>query len=491
MSRDIPQARFRLEHTFAGKPDLVVDQGPRRSILVGKNSPEENIEAIFLGKHAELPHRDVWMDVRGAHVLYVMGKRRSGKSYTLGTIAESLVTDTWVKQGDTSPAVLILDTMNVFLTMPYSLSDFYGENHPALNELRKWKLGMTNIPLTLFTPPSTEIPSSIIASELRLRASDLDIEEWCGLFELDPFIDPMGHLLSAVLDTAKHIGAKDKRDGTKHEPKNSFGIDYLMWILEFDQDIDEFPLDTKRALMRRLEAISRYDIFGETGIDIHNLVKPGEISVLLLRDLEPEMRSVMVALIVKRVMKLRAIAEQQERVIPIHLAKAEQLKDIDPEASKTERQAAADCIEKAKAGLPRCWLIIDEAHNYVPSKSSVPSRKPLKKYVDEGRNLGLSIVVATQQPSGLDPSIQRNADLLLIHSLSHQDDIHTARGMINTATPEEVVVNGKQRISGPRSFEALIRSLPIGYALVSTDRASRIFPMLVRPRNTFHGGADY
>ena len=491
MPTEIPRSRFRLEHTFVAKPDLVVDQGPSKSILVGKNAPSENMEAIFLGKHAEAPHRDVWMDIRGAHVLYVMGKRRSGKSYTLGTIAEGLVSNTWVKQGETSPAVLILDTMNVFLTMPYSMSDLYGENHSAINELQKWKLGKTNIPLNLFTPPSTDIPSSITASELKLRASDLDTEEWCGLFELDPFVDPMGHLLSAVLDRAKHKGAIDKRDGMKQEPKNTFGIDYLMWVLQFDQEIDDFPQDTRRALLRRFEAVLRYGIFGEIGIDIHNLMKPGEVSVLLLRDLEPEMRSVMVALIVKQVMRLRAIAEQQERVIPIHLAKAEQLKDIDPKASITEREIAADCIKKAKCGLPRCWLLIDEAHNYVPSKSSVPSRKPLKKYVDEGRNLGLSIVVATQQPSGLDTSIQRNADLLLIHSLSHQDDILAARGMINTATAEEVVVNGKHTISGSRSFEALIRSLPIGYALVSTDRASRIFPMLVRPRNTFHGGADY
>ena len=68
--------------------------------------------------------------------------------------------------------------------------------------------------------------------------------------------------------------------------------------------------------------------------------------------------------------------------------------------------------------------------------------------MDEGRNLGLSIVVATQQPSGLDPSIQRNADMLLVHSLSHRDDIQAAEGMINTAAPQHLVLSTKQRFEG-------------------------------------------
>jgi len=152
---------------------------------------------------------------------------------------------------------------------------------------------------------------------------------------------------------------------------------------------------------------------------------------------------------------------------------------------------AEECQKKAAEGLPRSWIIIDEAHNYIPAHGTVPSRKPLKKYVDEGRNLGLSIVVATQQPSGLDPSIQRNADMLLIHALSHHDDILAAEGMINTACPSEVTVDSHQKHEGGRTFESLVRNLPLGYALASTDRANRLFPIRIRPRITVHGGTDY
>ena len=80
--------------------------------------------------------------------------------------------------------------------------------------------------------------------------------------------------------------------------------------------------------------------------------------------------------------------------------------------------------------------------------------------------------------------------MLLIHSLSHHDDIVAAEGMINTAPPAEVTVD-RQKIEGGRSFETLVRNLPLGYALASTDRANRLFPIRIRPRVTVHGGTDY
>ena len=286
-------------------------------------------------------------------------------------------------------------------------------------------------------------------------------------------------------------GYTDSRNGTFVSPNPTFVLQDLLNALEYDHDLDRYHRDTRESLRRRLDMLRRVPIFSDAGLDVRQLLQPGHISVLLLRELDQQMRAVLVALIVKRVMQLRGIAEQQERMIPIHLARAEKFASTDPDFSKRERQLVEECQQRAGEGLPRSWMIIDEAHNYIPAHGVVPSRKPLKKYVDEGRNLGLSIVVATQQPSGLDPSIQRNADLLLIHALSHHDDILAAEGMINTACPSEVTVDTRQKIEGGRAFESLVRNLPLGYALASTDRANRLFPIRVRPRVTVHGGTDY
>ena len=487
----IPEVRFRLPHTFAAKPALTCDQMSDKGFLLGQNTIREPVEAVYLGKHAETPHRNVWMDTRGAHALYVMGKRRSGKSYTLGSIAEGLVSQTWVRQGEMQPGVLILDTMNVYLTMPFSVEGTMSDSSPELMEARKWKLGSENIESKLFAPAGSDAPTGLTVQHVTLKASDLGPEEWCGLFDVDPFINPIGHLITTIHAKLTTEGTKHKETGVEGPAKQQYDLPDMIEVLETDVEVHDFTIETRNALKRRLQTLQRMPLFGPEGINVRGLFEPGRVAVLLLRDLDAEMRSVMVSLIIKRVMQLRSFAEQYERLLPIHLERAAKYADSDPALAAREQDAAHNCKQLAKEGLPRSWIIIDEAHNYIPARGNVPSRKPLKKYVDEGRNLGLSIVVATQQPSGLDPSIQRNADIILIHSLSHHDDIIAARGMINTSSPDEVTLDEKYKFPSTKTFEALVRNLPIGYALASSDRANRLFPLRIRPRATIHGGGDY
>ena len=489
--KPIPDIRFRLPHKYGALPALTCDAMTDNGLLIGQNSASDDVDAIFIGKHAEAGNRNVWMDIRGAHVLYVMGKRRSGKSYTLGALAEGLVSESWVNQGGMSPAVLILDTMNVFLTMPFAVADTLSDDSPDSLAARRWQLPSEPTAPSLYSPAGSVVPPGVVAQTITLRASDLGSEEWCGLFEVDPFVDPMGHLIATVYAKLSTDSGTDKSTGQPIPPRLHFTISDMIDMLERDREIDGFTADTRNALARRLRALDRMSLFGDQGLDVRDLFAPGRVTVLLLRDLEADMRNVLVSLIVKRAMRLRAVSEQFERLAPVHRNRAERLKATEPSRAAKEAAAAADCDQRALEGLPRSWIIIDEAHNYMPARGNVPSKKPLKKYVDEGRNLGLSIVVATQQPSALDPSLQRNADMLLIHALSHQDDIVAARGMINAAVPDEVTLDDKYKHTSQRGFEAMVRSLPVGYAVASTDRANRLFPINIRPRTTIHGGGDY
>lgn len=489
MPGPIPSGAFRLSHSFALKPDLAADTGPDGGILLGSHSAATT-EALYLGKQAEAPYKNIWMDTRGAHALYVMGKRRSGKSYTLGVLAEGLVAQSWIRQGERDQGVLILDTMNVYLTMPFNVEATFATESADVKHMRRWRLETESPKLTLFRPTGTVLPDAIASTEISLRASDLGSEEWCGLFEADPFADPLGHLITELHAKVSVEGYVDSRSGEAIAPKSDFLLSDLITGLLYDADLQRYHQTTRESLRRRLESVRRLPLFSDQGFDVRQLIVPGQVSVLLLRELDNQLRSVLVALIVKKMMQLRGTAEQHERVRSIHLARAAKLQERG-QSPRKEEEAAREAGRLALQGLQRCWLIIDEAHNYIPATGMVPSRKPLKKYVDEGRNLGLSIVVATQQPSGLDPSIQRNADMLLIHSLSHRDDIQAAEGMINTAAPQHVTLGTKQRFEGARTFEATVRNLPLGYALASTDRSNRLIPVCIRPRITVHGGGDY
>ena len=492
MPGSIPEVNFRLEHSFSVNPDFVTDSGPGNGLLIGAHA-RGSFEAMYIGKQAESPFRNVWADLRGAHAVYVMGKRRSGKSYTLGALAEGLAAASWMRQGQCEQGIIILDTMNVYLTMPFGVAEAVDARGESMRELRRWKLTAETPAVSLFRPCGSRLPAAIRSTEVSLNASDLGADEWCGLFEVDPFADPLGHLIVELWAKVAEDGYTDSRSGLQVAGNPRFVIDDMLTALLFDRELQRYHRDTLESLRRRLGSVRRLPVFSDAGLDIRDLVRPGRISVLLLRELDQQLRCAMVGLIVKQLMQRRGAAEQHERVCELHRSRARKLAGQgDMEAASREEEAAVEASRVAAGeGVPRTWLIVDEAHNYIPRRGLVASGKPLKKYVDEGRNLGLSIVVATQQPSGLDPSIQRNADLLFIHSLSHRDDIAAAEGMINTASPTDVTMDTKRRFAGSKSFEALVRNLPLGYALISSDSANRLFPMRVRPRVTVHGGGDY
>ena len=267
-------------------------------------------------------------------------------------------------------------------------------------------------------------------------------------------------------------------------------MDELVQCLDTAPEIQRFESRTIEAVRRRLRAIRRIGIFSDTGMNIKQLLIPGQISVLLLRDLDHLLRGLLIGVLVKQVINLRSKADRYERLAAIELAKSKSEANRDHSKSKVAFEKYQEFTKLASEGVTRSWLIIDEAHNYIPYSGIIASKEPLKKYINEGRNLGLSIAVATQQPSGLDRSIQRNADILLIHPMSMRDDIEAAHGMINTFVPDSVVCDGRENITS-RMFEQLVRSLPRGYAVVSNDELSRILVMRVRPRFTVHGGKEY
>jgi DNA helicase HerA-like ATPase len=186
----------------------------------------------------------------------------------------------------------------------------------------------------------------------------------------------------------------------------------------------------------------------------------------------------------------RQQANQLERALHSLKGRLAHDKELSEEQQLDISRLAAEMESDLDTALPRGWILIDEAHNYIPQTGVLPSRPYLRRYVNEGRNLGLSIALATQQPSGLDSSIRRNADVIVVHSMSMRDDIDTTEAMLNTVVPESIGSSGSGS-SGRRGFERVVRSLEPGFAMVSNDAASRVFPIRVRPRLTIHGGQEY
>jgi hypothetical protein len=256
----------------------------------------------------------------------------------------------------------------------------------------------------------------------------------------------MGQLLAQLYDSVAVEGYAN-RTGNQVPSNVNYGINDLLLCLAESPDVDRFEAKTVEGVRRRLRAIARLPIFSIFGPNLHELFREGQISIVLLGHIDYELRGLLIGTLVKKLMELRGIADRFERMASLYATKALTLETAQSREASAAGDQAKHFLQEAQNGLPRGWVIIDEAHNYIPARGVVASKSPLKKFVTEGRNLGLSIVVATQQPSGLDPVIQRNADILIAHSMSMRDDLQAAEGMVNTFVPDSVTCDGREKIT--------------------------------------------
>src|SRR3989338_8019882 len=96
-------------------------------IILGRNEEDHKKYGtegtIFIGKHyvkmgqiTSLSNK-ILMDVATSHVVFICGKRGSGKSYTMGGIAEGLAD--LPKEVRQNLSFIMLDTMGIYWTMKY------------------------------------------------------------------------------------------------------------------------------------------------------------------------------------------------------------------------------------------------------------------------------------------------------------------------------------------------------------------------------------
>src|SRR5262249_50968018 len=118
-----------------------------------------------------------------------------------------------------------------------------------------------------------------------------------------------------------------------------------------------------------------------------------------------------------------------------------------------------------------------------------PARDLFIRLVKEGRNVGLSAVVATQQPSALDQRVLSQVETFLAHQLVTEADIRAVRDNLKSALPDSMQFGTHQV-----EFGDLLRQLPPGACVVSAadvnTNVHRALIMRVRPRATVHGGIE-
>lgn len=433
-------------------------------------------KGILVGKLAEQgPECSVWWSFERETVVGIFGKRGSGKSYTLGVFVEGLAAEAAesVVGSVEDRAALVLDTLNIFQYAPVRCSEIPDETlrGEAVRQLRAF--GLTDSPLNVRVsyPAGTEEP--FYPETYEPFAVDTELirpEDYAHLFEINLYRDPMGQLLLAAQEMAieRGRGARSGGGGTER----GVTLRELVECLEEESELSEqFAEETRRALGARLGALFRMPMFSEAGTPLNDLLRAGECRVLLLGRLEPPLRSVVAALLTRQVFNARARAAEANKFLRLRAREG-----------SDEYAMAHDVVRRSP---PRTVLLIDEAQGYAPPSQSNPCTQILIQYVKEGRNHGLSLVFASQQPSAVHPEVLSQMDAVVAHRLTVATDIAATKKHAKGQSPHKIMSGG-----AVLSPEDLLRDLSQGQAWVSHGDSARAVVLQVRPRISAHGGIE-
>ncbi len=395
---------------------------------------------VRMGQYTSLSNK-IFMDVARSHVVLVAGKRGSGKSYTLGVITEEITN--LPSEVSQNIASLIFDTMGIYWTMKF-------ENEKDRKLIQEWDLKTKNLPVKVFVPfghyddyLEKGIP---IDEKFALDIRELAPEDWIITFGLD-IISPVSVLIQRI------IGKLNERE--------KFDIKDIIYSIEQDE---RTQTEVKNAAIGLFEAAEGWGIFAqgdETPTEIKDLINAGTTSVLDLSVYNSvgafNVRALVISLVSRKIFNQRMESRKKEEINSVS-------KGIDIS------------FVSEKKDEPLVWLFIDEAHEFLPLDSKTVATDALVQLLREGRQPGISLVLATQQPGQIHRDVMTQSDIVISHRVTSKPDID-ALGYIM----QSYLIQG---------IDTYMNDLPSakGSAIVLDDNSERIYPIRIRPRFTWHGG---
>jgi len=395
---------------------------------------------VKMGQYTSLSNK-MFMDVIRSHVVLVAGKRGSGKSYTLGVLAEEL--SNLPKEVSQNIASLIFDTMGIYWTMKYP-------NEKDKELLHEWDLKPRSLKVKVFIPYGfydEYVRRGIPADEkFALDVCEMNAEDWILTFGLD-IINPVAVLIERTI--------------SKIRSKKSFDIEDIIKEIEKDEKTDR---EIKNAATGLFEAVNTWGIFSKKGITptkVTNLVNAGVTTVLDLSIYNSvgsfNVRALVISLISRKLFNQRMDARKKEEI-------------------KAVSKGLEYSSYSEKKETPLIWLFIDEAHEFLPLEGKTIATDALTQLLREGRQPGISLVLATQQPGQIHKDVMTQSDIVISHRVTSATDLEALNRIMQSYLLESI----KQYMDDLPSLN--------GSAIVLDDNSERIYSMRVRPRFTWHGG---
>jgi hypothetical protein len=334
-------------------------------------------------------------------------------------------------------SVIVIDTVGIFWTMKYA-------NKEEPKNLEKWDLKPEGVDIRNMIPlgkvdfyKEKNIPFDVPFS---MRTSQMELEDWLGTFRLS-WKDPETSLLSRTLETIKaKVG-------------NIFDIDDIIKVAKVDTETN---IDVINSLNNRLKVAKGWGLFSKQGTTTKEFAKPGTVTVI---DVSTYKQSIGMEAIQELIVGLLGKRLYEERML---YRKEEEMNLLSGKRKESE--------------MPIVWMMIDEAHMFMPQDRPSMALDVLLQWIRVGRQPGLSLLLATQRPNKLHSEAISQCDLFLSMRMTAQEDINA----VSTIRPSYL------NISIDKFFAQMPRSQ--GYAILLDDNSEKVMLIKVRPRLTWDGG---
>ncbi|MFO8019238.1 MAG: DUF87 domain-containing protein [Promethearchaeia archaeon] len=381
---------------------------------------------------------DVNLLVKNIGRIFITGKSGSGKSYTMGVLAEEFL--------EKGIPIVIIDRHGEYGSLKVAAEqqkkkkdEIQIEEDPNRSAADLLETNMQEQAKKENTPEE-ETKEGLDATIHELSEEDCSTFcPWCGS-EVSA-----GDKVCKNCEKELPDGEKEEQEATSElkrleeqlSEKHEDGTDNQKRKSENENDSGESKYINQIIEFSRLNINKGADVdleylFSQKPTDI---VAPNLCSIINLRGLDLEVQQIITSKLLNK------------------LYKAATLKDIPP-----------------------FYLFLDEAHLFAGKKKS-DTREIVKLFAQEGRKFGANIVLSTQRPQLLDTTIRAQAGTWIVHQLSDVRDIS-----ITIASAEDLTKENEADVSGLDKGEAII----CGEAVTGIP----IF-VKVRRRVTKHGGMGF
>jgi hypothetical protein len=407
---------------------------PAKTAYIGK--------VIEQGKTGNILDYEVHCDISFPHVIGIFGSRGSGKSFDLGVFLEEIFLNAH-EEGDSG---IVFDIQDQFWTLAYPPCLDIPADGAHLADLARWGLAASAVPnVTVLVPKRSDTPVPG-AKPFCLSPNQLAPSDWLAILELERF-SPMGQALLSLLDA---LGAQTPGE--------------LALAISTPSLLQNFQQATVDGLRWRLDSLERVGIIDSQGVNIDDMLTPNTLSVILMRNLTDTVRGLVVGVV--------------SRLVADRMGRAQQIRKV---AMRTPVATAEMPILAS-----RLWMVLDEAHVLVPSDGATAATEPMIDYVKRGRDAGLSLIFATQQPSAVNSKMISQVDLTITHALSFETDLSAATARMPARGAIDYEIDNEKT----GALSDVIRSLSPGEAVVADASSGRAFLVKIRPRLSAHGGVS-